>query len=210
MVILYFNKNVSKKTIYLKEPIRGSKIRLVHCKFTNRLLNLPSIATISNENDVVLVTFQKGNYDAEQIIKKIDDANKGISIVLIGENYKLISNSTLHFNDIMSIFLGVPKIYKKPGPSLNITFQPVISEIYLHCNLIDPNDTFYNGNKTQILDCIFLDKINEINIYKPSLSMYTNLNCSEYINAINISITDCENRSVDTKNYDICMTIEII
>jgi len=45
--------------------------------------------TISNDGDVELVSFTKGNYTADDIIKKINEANKGFTIILVGEKYKI-------------------------------------------------------------------------------------------------------------------------
>jgi len=78
MVILYISNETFKKTLFFKEPIKSfSKIRLVGCRFINQIYNLTENinGTISNDSDSVLVSFTKGNYTIDDIIKKINDSS---------------------------------------------------------------------------------------------------------------------------------------
>jgi len=208
MTILYINKNTFPKTLFLSEPIKGSNIRLISLNFTNKVFNLPSIGKISNDKDVVLVTFQPGNWTIESMIKEVNKANKGITIVLVNDKYKILSNLSLHFNDSLAKFFSIQKIYKKPGPALEISFKPLIHEVFLNCDLIDQSNVLYNGSKSQVLACIPLES-NRTN-YFPNDNLYTRLKSGSYITSLNLWITDCDGNIISTSVYEICLKLEII
>jgi len=206
MTILYIT---GTKTLFFKEPIKSfSKIRLVNCRFINKIYNLTENGTISNDSDAVLVSFTKGNYTADDIIKKINEANKGFTIILVGEKYKIFTNIQLKLNDAMAKFFGINKIVKKPGPAVEVFIKPILSEVYLNADIVDSDKVYCHGGKCHIFSSIILST-NERTDYSPN-ALYVKTKSAGYITSLNLWITDHENKVIDKSLYDICMCIEII
>ena len=197
------------KTLFFKEPIESfSKIRLVNCRFINKAYNLTETGTISSDKNVELVRFAKGNYTADDIIKKINEANKGFTIVLVGEKYKIFTNIWLRLNDAMAKFFSINKVLKKPGPAVEVFIKPILSEVYVNADIVDSDKVYCHGGRGYIFSSIILST-HERTDYSPNV-LYVKTKSADYITSLNLWITDHENKMIDKSLYDICMCIEIV
>jgi len=209
MTILYISNETFKKTLFFKEPIKSfSKMRLVDCRFINKVCNLPELGTIWDENNVVLTSFIKGNYTVDGIITSLNVINKGFTIVLMGEKYMLVTNKTLKLSGSMAKFFGISKIVKKPGPAVEIFIKPILGEIYINADIVDSNDVYSDGAKSKIFSSIFLNASEKTN-YSPNV-LYTKTISADYLTSINLWVTDHENKVIDKSLYEICACLEII
>jgi len=147
----------------------------VSCRFINKIYNLPSPGTISSggkgksDKETLLVSFPKGNYTMNDVLKKINnDDNKVFSLVLVNDEYNIFTNKCLVLNNHMAVFFGINNFIKKQGPMTQVTIKPVLSEIYINCDIVDQAMVFNDGVRCSIFNTIILNEDRKNTNYSPN------------------------------------------
>jgi len=197
-MILYINDKAFRNTLFV-EPIKGSKIRLVSCRFVNKLYNLPKDGTITDVSGKVLVHFSAGNWTLKRIRQKLASSDKGLLLERNGVGYA--------FKGATPVILSVGMLaLLSPNTSgiIILTPVPVLSFIYINCGLID--EVLYDGVKSKILCRMPLNTSDDITEYSPE-PLWVSINARS-ITSLNLWIADCDGPTTD--KYEIYITLEIV
>jgi len=195
-MILYINNKVFRNTLFV-EPIKGSKMRLVSCRFVNKLYNLPKDGTISDDTNNVLVHFSAGHWTLKRIREKLASADKGLRLERYGAGYAFKGALPVILNTGMLVLLH-------PNHKDIIMLTPVLSVIYINCSLID--EVLCDGARSKILCRVPLNTSDDITEYSPE-PLWVSIN-TRIITSLNLWVSDCDGPTTD--KYEIYITLEIV
>ena len=162
MVVLTLVLQNNGETIFLDQAIPEVHfMKLISCSLYNSWINLKTAASLSvietNKSAKVSKLFS-GHYTIETLAKKMEEALKKINYDISADAYSPLGqieminlgNLPVAFDEDVADFLAIGDRGLKAGGKLIIR-QMKQPAYFVHCDLIDRNNNFFNNKKSDLL-----------------------------------------------------------
>jgi len=158
MVVLTIVAQKNGETVHFVEPIpQVHYMRLVWCSLYNSWHNLNRVGQINlSQGNETLASIPGGHYNIHMLVRALKsnlEENKNKAEIKIETNN---SSSVLRITSKQGITLshGLAALLGT-GTKLDLTSHikklNTPSAYFIHCDLIDPKNNFFNGKRTDIL-----------------------------------------------------------
>ena len=222
MVVLTIVAQKNGETVYFDEPIpQVHYMRLVSCSLYNSWHNLTRVGLIYvDKSSVHIASIPQGHYNLMNLEKElkssIDEKKSGIkfqietakpnsALKLISPDHERFPIKLSHaLADLMgtSTQLGAFTYVKK----LNTP-----SAYFVHCDLIDPTQNFFNGKRSDVLAKFDIRGMPYCKFTYPSLPQEALRECStgQHVHQITLSVKDESGEMFDFKGLPIEFVLEL-
>ena len=224
MVVLTVLTNSNDHTVYFDEPIEKFEfIRLIKCYLYNSWYNLKNRGVLSifdDQNAADINIISPGNYTIKSMGKKLQDifTKEGIKVQLFDETGSIVIENPLKNNffhrNLTSLF-GLPfeenKIYHKLRKETSINRFYSFNNYLIKCDLLDKNENFFNGNKSDVLGCyVITGQPFERVIYSQKQTPFRKVRSGKFVQSMKISVTDENGELIDFNGFPLIFEFEII
>ena len=239
MVVLTIVTQKNGETVYFNEPIpQVHYMRLVSCSLYNSWHNLTRVGTLTNrQTGEPVATVPEGNYNftslANELRKSFKDINPSGLKMEISTN---TPNSVMKIRTTIArpVLQQQSSIPLKPntnnidisvshdlarlmGTGIQLRTVSYIKKLntpsayFVHCDLIDPTQNFFNGNRSDILAKFDIRGLPYGKFTYPSLPQEALRECStgQEVKQITLSVKDESGEMFDFKGLPLEFILEI-
>ena len=212
MVVLTIVTQKNRETVFLDQAIpQVHSMKLISCSLYNcwdTLKNEGALSIVESTKSAKVSKIPPGHYTLETVAKQIEESLKKQIHEISADTYSplgqlVITNhgtNTLIFDQDLSNFLGISAILKSKG---SVIVRQIKQSVYfIHCDLINRYNNFFNNKKTDHLAKIDVkgkpyEKV-RYNVYHQQPIRH----CSteQHVNSITISVRDENGQLFDFKN----------
>ena len=237
MVVLTIVAQKNGETIYFDEPIpQVHFMRLVSCSLYNSWHNLTRVGTLTNrQTGEPVATVPEGNYNFTSLANELRESFKDINPS--GLKMEISTNTP---NSVMKIRTSIARptqqqgsIPLKPTKNIDISVSHDLARLmgtgiqlrtvsyikklntpsayFIHCDLIDPTQNFFNGNRSDILAKLDIRGMPYGKFTYPSLPREALRECStgQEVKQITLSVKDESGEMFDFKGLPLEFILEI-
>ena len=212
------------ETVYFDRPLpKVHFTKLLSCSLYNSWHNLKSAGQIyfSKDNREVLASIPQGHYTFQSLAEELKQCLEEY------KNKKKIELETNKPDSVLTITVWEPTIGKEISGShalsrlinsgLTLTTITYVNKLnnpltyFIHCDLIDRNQNFFNGKKTDILTKFDIKGKPYENVRYDASSQQTFRDCStdSHVNSITLSVRDQDGELFDFKGMPIEFELQI-
>jgi len=199
MVVLTIVAQKNGETVYFDEPIpQVHYMRLVSCSLYNSWHNLNRVGQINlSQTGETLASIPGGHYNIHTLVRELKmnlEENKNKAGIKFETNnsssvLRITSKQGITISHGLAALLGT-------GTRLDLTTHinklNTPSAYFIHCDLIDPSNNFFNGKRSDILAKIDIRGMSYDKVSYPSLPQEALRECStgQHVHQITLSVKD--------------------
>ena len=203
MVVLTNGKTQKNgKTIFLDQAIPQVYFtKLISCSLYNSwdtLKNEGTLSIVESDNSVKVSEIPPGYYTLESVAKQMEESLKKHIYEISADTYSplgqlVITNhgrKTLRFDQNLSNIFGISGDFKKNS---KVIVQQIKQMAYfIHCDLIDRNNNFFNNKKSDLLAKIDVKgrPYEKVRYDASAQQPIRDYSTSPHVNSITISVRD--------------------
>jgi len=223
MVVLTIVTQKNGETVYFDEPIpQVHYMRLVSFSLYNSWHNLKRVGQVSSDRaNICVASIPQGHYNIVSLVKEIksnmdDRAKQNIKLQLETDNpnsvLKIINPShdayPINISHALADLLGTDT---RLGASTHVKKLNTLSAYFIHCDIIDPSNNFFNGKRTDLLAKIDILGMPYHKVSYPSLPQEALRECSTglHVHQITLSVKDEDGKMFDFKGLPIEFVLEL-
>jgi len=222
MVVLTIVAQKNGDTVYFDEPIpQVHYMRLVSCSLYNSWHNLKRVGQISSDRAGKRVaSIPEGHYNLVNLERElktsIRELRSGVPLEVETGN----PNSTLKLTntqhdrypiDISHALADLLGTGTKWGAVVYLKKLNTPSAYFIHCDLIDPTNNFFNGKRTDLLAKVDIRGMPYAKVKYPSLPQEALRECStgQHVHQITLSVKDESSEMFDFNGLPIEFVLEL-
>ena len=226
MVVLTIVTQKNGETVYFDEPIpQVHFMRLVSCSLYNSWHNLKSVGTLTiKQTNEPVASIPQGNYNVMSLAKELMGSLRKYK----APGVKLEIDTNMR-NSVMKINMIEPKQNSNKDISVSHTLASFMSvgrqlavvsfikklntpsAYFIHCDLIDRSNNFFNGKRSDILSKFDIIGMPYAKITYPSLPQEALRECStgQHVKQITLSVKDESGEMFDFNGLPLEFVLEI-
>jgi len=222
MVVLTIVAQKNGETVYFDEPLpQVHYMKLVSCSLYNSWHNLKAVGVIGvDRSRVRIASIPQGNYNVVSLEKElkssIRELKSGIpfEIETGNPNSALKLSNPQHDRFPINISHALAKLL---GASTQLGAETYVKKLntpsayFIHCDLIDPKNNFFNGKRTDILSKIDIRGLPYAKMTYPPLPQEAFRECStsQHVHQITLSVKDEDGEMFDFNGLPIEFVLEL-
>jgi len=223
MVVLTIIAQKNGETVYFDEPIpQVHYMRLVSCSLYNSWHNLKKVGQVSCDRAGIRVAeIPQGHYNLASLIKELkssfsDRAKQTIKLQIEINNpnsgLKIINpvhdRYPINISHALADLMGTGTEF---GRKTYIKKLNTPSAYFIHCDLIDPSNNFFNGKRTDILEKIDILGMPYHKVTYPALPQEALRECStsQHVHQITLSVKNEDGEMFDFNGLPIEFVLEL-
>ena len=221
MVVLTIVTQKNGETVFLDQAIpQVHFMKLISCSLVNSwdtLKNKGSLSIIETTTNVKVSEIPPGHYTLETAAKQMEEALKKHNYEFSADTYSplgqlVITNhgkNALRFDQDLSNFLGIRGILIKEEKV--IVRQIKQPSYFIHCDLIDRDNNFFNNKKTDLLAKIDVKgkPYEKVRYDSSPQQPFRECSTSEHVNSITLSVRDENGELFDFKGMPLEFELEL-
>ena len=212
MVVLTIVTQKNGETVFLDQVIpKVHFMKLISCSLYNSwntLKNEGTLSIVESTKSVKVSKLPPGHYTLESLAKQMEESLKKHTYEISAETYSplgplIITNhgtNTLSFDRNLSNFRGISDDQKI---KVNLIVRQIKQSAYfIHCDLIDRNNNFFNNKKSDLLAKIDVKGKPYEKVRYDASPQQPICDCStdKHVNSITLSVRDENGELFDFKN----------
>ena len=230
MVVLTIVAQKNGETVYFDEPIfQVHYMKLVSCSLYNSWHNLKRVGTMfynkrishNSMRQVLFAQIPQGHYNLVSLVKELKssiDEGKGELKKIEIETNKPNSGFKLFNPDHDTYQINVSfDLARLIGCGTKLAAETYVKKLntpsayFIHCDLIDPMNNFFNGKRTDILSKIDIRGMPYDKITYPSPPQEAFRECStgQHVHQITLSVKDENGEMFDFNGLPIEFVLEL-
>ena len=222
MVVLTIVAQKNGETAYFDEPIpQVHYMRLVSCSLYNSWHNLKRVGQISVDRAGIRVALiPEGHYNlaslARELKESIREKKSGIpfEIKTHGPNSGLKLTNSAHDSHPINISHALANLLgtaTELGAESNLKKLNTPSAYFIHCDLIDPSNNFFNRKRTDLLAKFDIIGMPYHKVTYPALPQEALRECStgQHVHQITLSVKDEDGEMFDFNGLPIEFVLEL-
>ena len=222
MVVLTIVAQKNGETVYFDEPIpQVHYMRLVSCSLYNSWHNLKRVGVIDVDRaNVRIATIPQGHYDVFSLVRELKSSIRELKsrITLEFETNKpnsalKIVNSQhdrypINVSHALANLIGIDT---RLGAITYVKKLNTPSAYFIHCDLIDPSNNFFNGKRSDVLAKIDIRGVPYAKISYPSLPQDALRECStgQHVHQITLCVRNKDGEMFDFNGLPIEFVLEL-
>jgi len=222
MVVLTIVLQKNGETVYFDEPIpQVHYMKLVSCSLYNSWHNLKRVGVIDvDRSSVRIASIPQGHYNLvnleRELKSSIREKKSGIpfEIETTGPNSALVLINPEHDKfpiNISHALADLLGISTRLGALTYLKKLNTPSAYFIHCDLIDPSNNFFNGKRSDILAKIDVRGMPYAKMTYPSLPQEALRECStgQHVHQITLCVKDEDGNMFDFNGLPIEFVLEL-
>ena len=221
MVVVTIVTQNNGETVFLDQAIpQVHFMKLISCSPYNSwdtLKNKGTLSIIESTVDAKVSEIRTGHYTLEAVAKQIEESLKKHIYEISADTYSplgqlVITNhgrNTLKFDQDLSNFLGISGDLKNKG---NVIVRQLKQTAYfIHCDLIDRDNNFFNNKKSDLLAKIDVKgkPYEKVRYDASGRQPIRDFSTSSHVNSITISVRDENGQLFDFKDMLLEFELEL-
>ena len=221
MVVLTIVTKKNGETVFLDQAIqRVHFMKLISCSLFNSWDTLKKQGTLSiveSTTNAKVSEIPTGHYTLETAAKQMEEALKKHIYEISVDTYSplgqlVITNhgrNPLRFDQDLANFFGIGAVLKDKG---SVIVRKIKQPAYfIHCDLIDRDNNFFNGKKSDLLAKIDVKgrPYEKIRYDGSAQQPIRDCSTSDHVNSIPLSVRDENGQLFDFKNMPLEFELEL-